>query len=84
MSKRDELCGYVAISGAGSWQEGGRVIWHGYWQLFRRNDDGAAEFVCRGRTGDLGGTRTDAATAGQIAGQAILANLATQDCAEAA
>ncbi|WP_250623546.1 hypothetical protein [Pinirhizobacter soli] len=69
---KENIAGLTLVSGAGSFTEGARTLWHGYWNLFTTEPGGLLTLVERGRTpGDFLG-RNEAELAGREAGVAAV------------
>jgi len=79
---KDLIANYTVVSGAGSWQEGACIRWHGYWQIFKQGSDGQLVFLERDRTPNEGLSQQDAAAVGRIRGIAYAEELAVRDQAE--
>jgi len=47
---KEEIAGLTLVSGAGSFTEGARTLWHGYWNLFTAEPSGQLTLMERGRT----------------------------------
>ena len=47
---KENIAGLTLVSGAGSFTEGARTLWHGYWNLFTVEPNGLLTLVERGRT----------------------------------
>jgi hypothetical protein len=47
---KENIAGLTLVSGAGSFTEGARTLWHGYWNLFTAESNGLLTLVERGRT----------------------------------
>jgi hypothetical protein len=47
---KEDIAGLTLVSGAGSFTEGARTLWHGYWNLFTSEPNGLLTLMERGRT----------------------------------
>jgi hypothetical protein len=65
---KEDIAGLTLVSGAGSFTEGARTIWHGYWDLFISEPGGLLTLMERGRTPGEFLEREAAAQAGRLAG----------------
>ncbi|HEY4145663.1 hypothetical protein [Pinirhizobacter sp.] len=65
---KENIAGLTLVSGAGSFTEGARTLWHGYWNLFTTEPGGLLTLMERGRTPGDFLERQAAAIAGREAG----------------
>jgi hypothetical protein len=79
---KENIAGLTLVSGAGSFTEGARTLWHGYWNLFTAEPNGLLTLVERGRTTGDFLDRKVAEMAGREAG-VIAAELAVSRIAAA-
>ena len=65
---KEIIAGLTLVSGAGSFTEGARTVWHGYWNLFTSEPNGLLTLAERGRTPGEFFNRQEAELAGRRAG----------------
>lgn len=65
---KEIIAGLTLVSGAGSFTEGARTLWHGYWNLFTTEPGGLLTLAERGRTPGDFLSRNAAELAGREAG----------------
>jgi hypothetical protein len=65
---KEIIAGLTLVSGAGSFTEGARTLWHGYWNIFTTESNGLLTLMERGRTTGEFLSRQEAELAGREAG----------------
>ena len=65
---KEIIAGLTLVSGAGSFTEGARTLWHGYWNIFTTEPGGLLTLMERGRTQGDFLNRQEAELAGRQAG----------------
>lgn len=68
---KEIIAGLTLVSGAGSFTEGARTLWHGYWNIFTTEPSGLLTLMERGRTPGDFLDRNEAEFAGREAGVAV-------------